>query len=123
MRKQKPARKTEAVTLPQEGTNRGNIFRLMKLIPLTTRGNRQLAEHLVVSTNCPVEALLMVESYFEQDEDRINLSPIREILIQAGFYIEMVELVKPCPLVFTHKSKVFYYPHQISPFEWLDKAF
>jgi len=120
-RRQKPARKTEDVILPDEGTNRGNIFRLMKLIPLTGRGNKHLAEHLVVSTNCPVEALLLVEDTFLQDDDRMHLAPIRDILIQAGFYVEMVELVKPCPLVFDYKGKVYYYPHKISSFEWLDR--
>lgn len=120
MRKLKPARKYDKVVLPKEGTNRDKIVKLMRLIALTPRGNKHLAEHLACSTNCPAEALLLVEAGFIEDDDRYHLAPIRDILISAGFYTQMFELVKPCPLVFTYKDKVYYYAHKMSTFEWLD---
>lgn len=121
MRKAKPKRKSEEVVYPAEGTNRGKVFDLMRTKGLTHQAQRYMAEFLTCTTQCPVEAMFLTEDVFLKDEDRHHLEPIREILIEAGYYTEMREVVKPAPLLFSHKGKVYYYPHRVPLMEWLDK--
>lgn len=117
----KPApRKQEPIAIPKQGTKRFRLFSLMQQRPLTARGTKLISEFLMSTTTCPAEALLLAEDEFLRDDDWHHLKPIKEILIEAGFYHEMTTLVKPASLLFKMDGRVYYYPHQVPAFDWLD---
>ena len=95
--------KDSHVVLPEPGTNRFLVVDALRTKGLTPKVLNRIRWHLQVSTNCIAEALLLVDGEFERDMDWRHLAGLREVLIQAGFYVEMTTLVKPAPILFTYK--------------------